>query len=215
MRSFCISILCVCLALTAFGQGDRGTITGRVTDPAGAVVANAPLQLINTGTGALYTAATSATGNYTFSQLPVGNYTMTVEVPGFKSYTRQNLGVQVAITLRVDVQLEVGTASESVTVTAEASMLRTETAELSTNVTTTRLNNLPILGVGSQTASSHGVRNPLAASAPAGREFHSQPDHARQWHAFEHLRDPRGRPGRHQRRGQLRPGRDAAFGGRY
>ena len=164
MRSL-LGIVCLLVAASlAFGQADRGTITGRVVDPAGAVVANAPLQLINTGTGGLYTAATTATGNYTFAQLPVGTYTMTVEVPGFKSYTRQNLGVQVAQTLRVDIQLEVGTASESVTVTAEASMLRTESAELSTNVTTTRLNALPILGVGSQTASSHGVRNPLAAS---------------------------------------------------
>ncbi len=164
MRSLSILALCLALSLAVFGQTDRGTITGRILDPAGAVISNAPMELLNTGTGALYTAATSATGNYTFAQLPVGDYQLNVTVPGFKTYNRQGLRVQAAQVLRVDVSLEVGTASESVTVTAEATMLRTENAELSTNVTTTRLNTLPILGVGSQTASSHGVRNPLAAS---------------------------------------------------
>ena len=60
-----------------YGQTDRGTITGTVTDPAGAVVANAPLVLLNTNTGNQYQAATSETGNYTFGQLPIGNYTLT------------------------------------------------------------------------------------------------------------------------------------------
>ena len=147
-----------------YGQTDRGTITGTVTDPAGAVVANAPLVLLNTNTGNQYQAATSETGNYTFGQLPIGNYTLTVTVAGFKNYVHQNLNVQAASTIREDVSLEVGSAAESVTVTAEASMLKTETAEVATNVTSARLNSLPILGVGAQTASSHGVRNPLAAA---------------------------------------------------
>jgi hypothetical protein len=151
-------------ALAAFAQTERGTITGTVSDPAGAVIAGARLSLVNTATGAQYQAATSETGNYTFSQLPIGPYQLTVAVAGFKTYIRQNLNVQAAQTIREDVVLEVGTAAESVTVTAEASMLKTENAELATNVTMARLNNLPILGVGAQTASSHGVRNPLAAS---------------------------------------------------
>ncbi|MEO5924262.1 MAG: TonB-dependent receptor [Bryobacteraceae bacterium] len=155
----------------AFGQTDRGTITGRIVDPAGAVVPNAPMDLINTQTGANYTAQSSATGNYTFAQLPVGRYQMTIAVPGFKTVVRENLGVQVAQTIRVDIILEVGTATESVTVTSEASMLKTENAALSTNVTTTQLNTLPILGIGNGTASSHGVRNPLAASQLQGGVF--------------------------------------------
>jgi len=159
-----LSLCLFALALSLFAQTDRGTITGTVTDPAGAVISNAPLQLVNTGTGNTYQAATSETGNYTFSQLPIGNYTLTVTVAGFKTYVHQNLNVQAASTIREDVALEVGTAAESVTVTAEASMLKTETAEVATNVTSARLNSLPILGVGAQTASSHGVRNPLAAA---------------------------------------------------
>ena len=158
-----ISLLLVSSA-ALFAQTDRGTITGTVSDPAGAVISSAPLVLANTGTGAQYQAATSETGNYSFGQLPIGTYTLTVTVPGFKTFIRSNLGVQAASTIREDIVLSVGTAAESVTITAEASMLKTETAEVSTNVTSASLNSLPILGVGAQTASSHGVRNPLAAA---------------------------------------------------
>jgi hypothetical protein len=118
MRTLTVVVLSVVFALVALGQTDRGTITGRVIDPAAAVVANAPLELLNPATGAFYPAATSATGNYTFSQLPVGTYQLTVAVPGFKNYVRQNLRVQAAQTLRIDVTLEVGTQAESVTVAA-------------------------------------------------------------------------------------------------
>jgi len=148
----------------AFAQGDRATITGTISDPAGAVVANAPIEAKNTQTGAVYQAATSATGNYTLSQLPAGTYEMTVAVPGFKKYVRQNVEVQVAQVLRMDVALEVGSAAESVTVTAEVSLLRTESGELSHNVQTATLNNLPILGIGQSFAGSSGIRNPQAVA---------------------------------------------------
>jgi hypothetical protein len=59
-------------AVTGFAQSDRATITGTVSDPAGAVVANAPIQARNIETGVVYPAATSTTGNYTIAQLPVG-----------------------------------------------------------------------------------------------------------------------------------------------
>ena len=164
MRTLLRGLVILIACTGAFAQTDRGTITGTVADPSGAVVPGAPLELVNTQTGNLYVGASSTTGNYTFNQLPVGRYQLTVTVPGFKAYIRQNLGVQVAQTIRENVVLEVGTAAESVTVTAEASLLQTESGALSVNVTTARLNSLPILGVGLQTASSHGVRNPLSAS---------------------------------------------------
>jgi len=154
-----------------FAQTATGIITGTISDPGGAVVANAPLQLKNSETGTLYEAASSTTGNYTFGQLPVGTYELTVTVPGFKTYVRQNLGVQTAQTIRVDLALEVGTAQESVTVSSEASMLSTESAAINSNVTTDRMNSLPILGVGPATSSTHGVRNPLASSVLAAGVF--------------------------------------------
>jgi hypothetical protein len=157
------------LAWTAFAQSDRGTITGTISDPAGAVVAGASIEAKNVATGAVYPVASSATGNYTIAQLPAGAYEMTVSVPGFKKYVRGGLQVEVAGTLRIDVPLEVGQATESVTVEAAASMVNTEGGEISHNVSTQTLDDLPILtltgaaaAIGS--ANSLGnIRNPLSS----------------------------------------------------
>jgi hypothetical protein len=171
MRTLVISsVVCVC-ALAAFGQTDRGTITGAVADPAGAVVANAPIELKNVQTGAGYQAASTDTGNYTLPQLPVGVYELTVTVPGFKKFVRQNITVQATQTVRVDVTLEVGSATESVTVSAETSLLKTESSDVSVNVTGDRLVNLGVLPIGNGFSSSHGVRNPMAVSTLAPGTF--------------------------------------------
>jgi hypothetical protein len=68
------------LASVAFAQSDRGTITGTITDPAGAIVANAHIEARSLQTDAVYTAASTTTGNYTLSQLPVGTYELTASV---------------------------------------------------------------------------------------------------------------------------------------
>src|SRR5215472_15673788 len=138
------------LALTGaiLAQSDRGTITGTVSDPAGAVVAAAPVQIKNVETGAIYQAGTSATGNYTLAQLPAGQYELSVTVPGFKNSVWKNITVEVAQTYRVDVVLEVGSNTESVTVNAEAPLLKTESGELSHTVTTNNMDNLPVMGIG-------------------------------------------------------------------
>src|ERR1700686_2497438 len=100
MRSFCLLSALVLCSAAAFAQTATGTITGTISDPAGAVVASAPLELKNSETGTVYQTASSSTGNYTFSQLPAATYTLTVNVPGFKTHVRQNLGVQAAQTIR-------------------------------------------------------------------------------------------------------------------
>ncbi len=154
--------VCLCLlTVSAFAQSDRGTITGTVSDPAGAVVSNAPINARQLETGATFQAGTSATGNYTLSQLPTGTYELTVTVPGFKRFVRQNLALPVAQTLRIDVTLEVGSNSEAVTVTEAAPLLKTESGELSHNVTTDTMDNLPVLGIGAN-ASGAGIRNPYS-----------------------------------------------------
>ena len=65
-------------------QSDRGTITGTIADPAGAVVAAARVEAKNTETGTLYDVVSTATGNYTLSQLPAGTYEVAVTVPGLQ-----------------------------------------------------------------------------------------------------------------------------------
>src|ERR1700704_580398 len=105
MRYFSLLIaLCLC-AVAALAQTATGTITGTISDPAGAVVATAPLVLKNNETGTVFQTASSSTGNYSFSQLPASTYTLTVNVPGFKAHVRQNLSVQAAQTIRIDVVL--------------------------------------------------------------------------------------------------------------
>jgi hypothetical protein len=157
--------LCLCLFIwTAFGQSDRGTITGTVSDPAGAVVASATIEARNVETGGQYQAASTATGNYTLAGLPAGSYEVSVAVPGFKKYVRQGLTVQAAQIMRIDVVLEIGNATESVTVQAEAPLLKTESGELSHVVATERMDSLPLLQTGA-IAGSGGIRNPYTVVA--------------------------------------------------
>jgi hypothetical protein len=151
-------------AWTLFAQSDRGTITGTVSDPTGAVIPGANIVVTNTETAARYETISTETGNYTLTQLPSGLYQVTVELPGFKKYVRQGLTVQAAQIVRIDVGLEVGNATESVTVEADAPLLKTESGELSHVITTRRIDELPILQTGAA-AGSGGIRNPFTVVA--------------------------------------------------
>jgi hypothetical protein len=157
-----LTALCVLLlTLAAFAQSDRGTITGAVLDPASAVVPGAKITAKNLENGSTFEATATATGDFTLVSLPAGKYVLSVEAPGFKRLTRENIDVQVAQTLRVDLALQVGAASESVTVTAEAALLRTENAEQSMNVTGDKVNDLP-LNFGGGGSAGGGIRNWLS-----------------------------------------------------
>ena len=157
MRSRNLAVCLFVFALTTFAQSDRGTITGVISDPAGAVVANAAVEIKNAETGVVFDGLSTATGNYTIGQLPAGSYAVSVTVSGFKKYVRQGLTVQALQTLRVDIPLEVGSNAESVTVTEAAALLKTESGDVSQNVTSQRLNDLPLGNAG-------GVRNPLTVA---------------------------------------------------
>src|SRR5438876_2258549 len=136
MRQFLLVALCVLLIVPGvFAQSDRGTITGTVADQTNAVIPGAGVVATNTETGTKYETISTETGNYTLAQLPAGVYELSVELPGFKKYVRQGITVQVSTILRIDVALQVGAASEEVTVAADAPLLETESGELSHNVT--------------------------------------------------------------------------------
>ena len=167
MRSLSVPVSLLALAFAAFSQSDRGTITGTVSDPAGAVVTGAAVEARNVATGAVYAVATSNTGNYTIAQLPAGNYELDVTVAGFKKFIRPGLVVEVAGTLRIDATLEVGAATESVTVEAAAPLLKTEGGEVSHNISITTMNELPVLtlSVAAPIGSANtlgNIRNPLS-----------------------------------------------------
>ena len=137
-------VLAVIVCSAIWAQADRGTLTGTVSDAQGGVIPQAKIGLRNTQTGAQYETVATATGNYSLGQLPAGTYDLSVEFMGFKKYTQQGIGVQVAQTERVDVVLQVGSTTDTVTVTADATLLKTETAEQSYNIATARINALPL-----------------------------------------------------------------------
>jgi hypothetical protein len=145
-------------SIMMLAQSDRGTITGTVSDASGALIPGAKVTLTNTQTGTRAETVTTGTGNYTVPGLSVGTYTLSVEQSGFSKYDQIGIEVQVAVTTRVDVVLKIGNTGEQVTVTAEASLLKTESAEQSTTVTGKQINELPInFGIG-----AGAIRNPLS-----------------------------------------------------
>jgi hypothetical protein len=150
------------LASAAFAQTDRGTITGTISDPAGAVVAAATVEAKNTETGAILSAGSTGTGNFTLSQVPAGTYELSVAVTGFKKYVRPGVIVPVAQTVRADVTLEVGATTDTVTVNAEAPLLKTESGELSHNINYTDANSLPLFTLAGAGGSLGNIRDPLS-----------------------------------------------------
>ncbi len=133
---------------TLFAQTGLATVTGTITDQTGAVMANVTVTAKQLATGAISTAASSETGNYTIPQLRVGEYEISIEQTGFKAFRREGLTLNAAQTLRLDIQMEVGSTTESVTVTAETSLMKTDSGTLTTNITPRQIQNLPLLPVG-------------------------------------------------------------------
>lgn len=159
------SALLVFLATGAlFAQSNQGTITGTISDPAGAVVPAAQIEVRNAATGVVYRGGTSATGNYVLA-VPTGTYEITVTAQGFKKFVQSQVQVTVATDTRKDIKLDLGTSSEVVTVTDTAPLLKTESGEVSHLVTISDVNQLPVLTISgggiSQVGGMGNIRNPL------------------------------------------------------
>lgn len=160
MRILTLAVGGLLFSSVLFGQAGTGTISGTVTDPAGAAVPNVPVEATNSDTNVAYPTVSTGTGAYTLTQLPPGPYSITVTATGFKKLTRAGITVDAGQTLPLNLTLEVGASSESVTVTAEATLLKAETGDIAHNVTLQQLDDLPVLGIGGQNAGSNGIRNP-------------------------------------------------------
>jgi hypothetical protein len=156
MRFAKLAIAVLSFTYAAFAQ-TGGTITGVISDPAGSLVANAPVEAKNTATGVVVPAATSATGNYTLNELPAGTYEINVAVPGFKKYVLTGVTVQQLQITRVDVTLVIGSATEAVTVNDVAPLLKTETGDISHNVTTATVDDLPMGQIGAVRVTTQAV----------------------------------------------------------
>jgi hypothetical protein len=152
-------VLC-CTGAMCFAQSDRGSVSGIVTDSSGAEIPGARVTITNTATGTQSSTVTTGAGNYTVPQVPAGVYSVTVVASGFNTLVRNGITVSVGETATVDLQLAVGRTTTSVTVTANAPLLQTDSAQNNVEVTTRDLNELPIniTGIGA-------VRDPMGFAA--------------------------------------------------
>jgi hypothetical protein len=134
------------MAPAALAQSVSGTILGSVTDPTGAVISNAKVTLVNEGTGLSRTVTTDTNGEYVAPSLPTGRYTVMSEITGFKTLTMSNIELGVDQRVRIDLKLEVGAMTESVSITAETPLLQTSSSELGTTVGDEQIEALPLNG---------------------------------------------------------------------
>lgn len=139
--------ICFCLALSAastLAQDVRGSITGIVADPSGAAILGAKVTVTSTATGVVTTATTNGEGIYTVNFLNPGAYSLTVEAPSYKKLARDGVEVRVQDKLRIDLKLELGAVTETVNVTANASLLQTESGNLGQVIDRRQIADLPI-----------------------------------------------------------------------
>jgi hypothetical protein len=125
-------------------QEARGTLLGRVTDPSNAVIVGAKIDATNVETGVRLSSVTNRAGDYIFPLLVPGSYSIKVENPGFKTYTRTGIVLRVNDQVAINVELEVGQASQTVQVNAETPLLDTSSASIGQVVTSRTIMELPL-----------------------------------------------------------------------
>jgi len=124
----------------------RGTVSGLVQDPQGAIIAGARVVATQLETGAKSNTVTRQTGQFNLPFLAPGTYTVFIEAAGFKRYVRDGLVVSANEPIALDVSLEVGQTSDSVTVSAEAALLQTETASTGQVINSKQVEDMPLNG---------------------------------------------------------------------
>ena len=145
---FCRLVLCLCIALIgsefAVAQQATAVLTGDVKDASGAVVVGAKITLRDAQTNASRTTTTGKDGDYVFNLVPIGAYEVTVEHVGFEKYVRKGITLEINQNARLDVLLQIGTASQVVEVTGDVTQVDTVSATLGKVETTARIQELPL-----------------------------------------------------------------------
>jgi hypothetical protein len=146
----CLAIALLCCFITstkrANAQVDEGAISGTITDTTGAAVPGATVVLLNTDVGLSTQATSNGAGEYAFSPIRIGHYSITVTAPGFSKTTQQNITVNVSAKLGVDVQLKTGDTSATIEVTTAPPALQTDDSSVGQVVTEHTINALPLNG---------------------------------------------------------------------
>jgi Carboxypeptidase regulatory-like domain/TonB-dependent Receptor Plug Domain len=146
-----LAILLSVAALLGYAQEVSAGLTGRVTDPSGAALVGASVKAKDLDRGTEFPTTTNDDGIYAFPRLPGGRYQLTVESKGFKTYVNSGVVLEVNQRARIDVSMEVGAISESISVTGEAALLQTETTQVGSTITSSQIDHTPLIS-----------RNPVA-----------------------------------------------------
>ncbi len=155
LQRFVVLSFCLLFATGAMlAQESRASIAGTVTDPSGSVVASAKLRLTNVETGVAFETASNDVGQYRYLFLNPGRYRLVAEMSGFRTFIREQIQLQVSQTATVDVVLQIGSQTESVTVGAEAPLLEAEKADRGLVINNRNVVELPL-----------NIRNPIMLAA--------------------------------------------------
>lgn len=140
------SAVCLTALLPALASAQAlyGSITGTVKDTSGATVPGATVSILNTQTALERTTVTNETGTYNFTNVTPGSYLVKVSLEGFKEFQQTGVPVTLGQVSRVDVSLELGALTETVTVASETALLQTNTAEVNTQIKSEAITNLPL-----------------------------------------------------------------------
>src|SRR5262245_8060784 len=144
-RRAVLGATCLLLATMASAQVTTAYILGRVTDSSAAVLPGATVTIVNTATLDTRTLPSNDTGDYVFNLLPIGTYSVTIELQGFSAQMR-TIMVSSGDRARVDGRLSLGTVSENIQVTAEAAPLQTDSSTVGTLFNEKAVQDLPIAG---------------------------------------------------------------------
>ncbi len=142
---FRIALLMSAVSCCLLAQG-TGDIVGTVTDNSGGVLGSAKITSKNIATGLTRSTETNASGDYALTLLPVGNYSVTVEAVGFKTFTYPSIALTTGDRERVDAQMQVGAVTETLEVQAEAAALQTDSSTVGALVTNRAVEDLPVNG---------------------------------------------------------------------
>ncbi|MBZ5659856.1 MAG: TonB-dependent receptor [Acidobacteriia bacterium] len=166
-------VLCAAVLLASFGaqrsfaQAVGATLTGTVTDPSGAAIANAQVSILNTATGVPRDVTSNTDGIYSAPNLVPGVYSITITAAGFSKTVQTGITLTVGATQTLNIALQVGQASQTVEVTAEAPTVNLTNAEIGALTTETTIKELPLNGRSWST---------LANLQPGVYQLHTQPD---------------------------------------
>ncbi|MCX6612161.1 MAG: carboxypeptidase regulatory-like domain-containing protein, partial [Acidobacteria bacterium] len=132
------------LARVCSAQSSQANLSGLVSDGQGAVVVGAQVSIVNAATASTTTVTTNDSGLYAIRALPIGRYTLSVEKPGFKKLVRTNLALTTGQSLELNLTLEVGAVTESISVAATASSIETRSSDVSQLIEAKTIEDMPI-----------------------------------------------------------------------